>query len=128
MAGFFVRVFVNMLGIWLASEIVPGIQVSGASTLLAAALVLGIVNALVRPIAVVLTFPITIVSLGLFLLVINAGMLGLVARLVTDFQVRDFGSAFLGALIVSVVGWVSTRYIGPRGGIEIAVIERRSRP
>ena len=127
MPGFFVRVFINMLGIWLASEIVPGIHVAGTSSLLAAALVLGIVNALVRPIAVLLTFPITIVSLGLFLLVINAGMLTLVSELVTDFQVRDFGSAFLGALVVSVVGWVSTRYVGPRG-IQVAVIERRPEP
>jgi len=126
MRGFLIRMLINAAGIWLASEIVPGIRVSGTSTLLAAAIVLGIVNALVRPLAVVLTFPITVVSLGFFLLFINAAMLGLVANLVSEFHVRDFGSAFLGALIVSLCGWATSHYIGPRG-TRIEVIEYRSR-
>ncbi len=127
MQGFLLRTLINAMGIWLASEIVPGIRVSGTSTLLAAAVVLGIVNALVRPLAVVLTFPITLLSLGFFLLIINASMLGLVAYLVTEFHVRDFGSAFLGALVVSLCGWATSHFIGPRG-TRIDVIEYRSRP
>ena len=126
MPGFLVRLLINALGIWLASEIVPGIQVDGTGTLLVAALLLGIVNALVRPIAILLTLPLTIFSLGLFLLVINAGMLTLVAKLVGEFHVRDFTSAFLGGLIVSLTGWVSSRYVGPRG-FELEVTEYRSR-
>ena len=124
MPGFFIRLLINALGIWLASEIVPGIHVDGAGTLLATALLLGIVNAIVRPIAIVLTLPLTIASLGLFLLVINAGMLALVARLVSDFHTDSFGAAFLGALIVSLTGWVSSRYVGSRG-VEIEIVEVR---
>ena len=126
MSGFLVRLVINALGIWLASEIVSGIQVTSTSSLLAAALVLAIVNALVRPVAILLTLPITVFSLGFFLLVINAGMLALVSNLVTDFQIHDFGSAFFGALIVSLCGWVSSHYIGSRG-VKIDVIEYRSR-
>ena len=126
MPGFLIRLLINALGIWLASEIVSGIHVDGTGSLLAAALLLGIVNALVRPIAVLLTLPITILSLGLFLLVINAGMLALVAQLIGDFHVRDFSSAFLGGLIVSVTGWISSRYVGP-SGFSVEVTEYRSR-
>jgi putative membrane protein len=125
--GFFVRLLINALGIWLASEIVSGIQVEGTATLFVAALLLGIVNALVRPVAILLTFPLTIFSLGLFLLVINAGMLALVAQFVGEFQVRDFGSAFLGALIVSLTGWFSSRFVGPRGfAVEVTEYQTRS--
>jgi putative membrane protein len=77
--GFILRVLVVALGLWLASALVPGIQVEDGWTLIGAALLLGIVNALVRPLIVILTLPITILTLGLFLLVINAAMLGLVA-------------------------------------------------
>jgi putative membrane protein len=126
--GFFVRLLINALGIWLASEVVPGIHVDGIGTLLAAALLLGIVNALVRPIAILLTLPLTVFTLGLFLLVINAGMLALVAQLLGDFHVDDFGSAFFGGLIVSLTGWLSSRYVGPRGSFEVEVTEYRSRP
>jgi putative membrane protein len=75
------RVLIVALGLWLASELVPGIDVDGAGTLLGAALFLGLVNAVIRPIIIVLTLPITILTLGLFLPVINAGMLALVASL-----------------------------------------------
>lgn len=126
MPGFLIRLLINALGIWLASEIVPGIDVAGTSSLLAAALLLGIVNALVRPIAVMLTLPLTIFSLGLFLLVINAGMLMLVSKLVTEFRVHTFGAAVLGALIIGLTGWVGSRYVGDRG-FEIEVIETRPR-
>lgn len=125
MPGFFVRLVINALGIWLASEIVPGICVEGTSSLAAAALVLGIVNSLVRPLAIILTFPFTIFTLGLFLFVINAGMLALVANLVSDFQIRDFGSAFFGALIISLTGWFSSHFVGS-GGAKLEIIEYRS--
>src|SRR5215203_5528431 len=99
-------------GLWLASELVPGIDVKDGPSLLAAALILGIINAVIRPIVVVLTLPITILTLGLFLLIINAGMLGLVASLFDDFTVAGFWSALLGSLVVSITGWLASWLIG----------------
>jgi putative membrane protein len=123
MPGFFIRLVINILGLWLASEIVTGLEVSGRGTFIAAGLLLGVVNALIRPIAILLTLPVTILSLGIFLLFINAGMLQLVAWLLKDFQLAGFGPAFFGALIVSLTGWVSSWFIGSKGKMEVMVIE-----
>jgi putative membrane protein len=122
MIGFVVRVLVVALGLWLAAQIVPGIAVRGVGTLLGAALLLGIVNAVVRPLVVILTLPITVVTLGLFLLVINAAMLALVAWLFDDFIVTGFWAALFGALVVSVTGWLASYFIGPRGRIEVIYV------
>jgi putative membrane protein len=116
---------IGAFGLWIASAIVPGMQIVGLGTLLLASLLLGFVNAIVRPIAIVLTLPITLISLGLFLLVINAAMLGLVATLLENFRLAGFGSALLGSIVVSVTTWIASWYIGPGGGIEILVVERR---
>jgi putative membrane protein len=124
MAGFIVRLLVSALGLWLASALVPGIVVHGAGTLLGAALLLGIVNAIIRPLLVLLTLPITVLTLGLFLLVINAAMLGLVAAMFDNFAIAGFGSALLGAIIVGITGWLASWFIGPRGRIEIIVMRR----
>ena len=105
-----------------ASRIVPGIEIATVGTLLFAALLLGIVNAVVRPVVVVLTLPITVVTLGLFLWVINAAMLGLVAAFLSGFQIAGLGSALLGSLIVSITSWLASRYIGPRGRFEVLVL------
>ena len=125
MAGFLLRFLVVALGLWLASELVPGIAVTGAGTLLGAALLLGIVNAVVRPLLVVLTFPITVLTLGLFLLVVNAAMLGLVAWVFDNFTIAGFWPAVFGAIVVSVTGWLASYFIGPRGRIEIMVVRHR---
>jgi putative membrane protein len=119
MTGFVLRVAIVALGLWLATQILPGLYFEGAGTLLAAALLLGIVNAVVRPVAVVLTLPITLLTLGLFLLVINAAMLGLVALLLSGFQISGFWTAIGGALIVSVTGWVASGLIGNNGKVEV---------
>ena len=113
------------LGLWLASALVPGITVRGVGTVLGAALLLGIVNAVVRPLLVILTLPITVLTLGLFLLVINAAMLGLVAWMFDNFTIAGFGSALLGSIVVSVTGWLASYFIGPRGRIEIIVARHR---
>ena len=123
--GFGVRLLVGGLGLWLASELVPGISVRDDWTLLGAAILLGIVNAIVRPVLVVLTLPITVLTLGLFLLVINAGMLGLVAALFQGFTIAGFGSALLGALVISITGWLASWFIGPRGRVEVIVQQSR---
>ena len=113
------------LGLWLAAQLVPGISVQGVGTVLGAALILGIVNAVVRPLLVILTLPITVLTLGLFLLVINAAMLGLVAWMFDDFTIAGFGSALLGAMVVGATGWLASYFIGPRGHIEIIVVRQR---
>lgn len=122
--GILMRMAITAIGLWVASELVTGISVRGGATLIGAALVLGLVNAVVRPIAVVLTLPITLVSLGLFLWVINAAMIGLVAWFLEGFQVANFGSALLGAIIVSLTGWIGNAFIGERGRYEIAMMRR----
>lgn len=125
MAGFLVRVIIVMAGLWLASAIVPGLDIRGVGTLLGAAVLLGIVNAIVRPIVVILTLPVTILTLGLFLLVINAAMLGLVAAFFDGFHVAGFGSAVLGAIVVSITGWIASYFIGPRGKVDIVMVRRQ---
>lgn len=124
MAGFLLRLLISALGLWLASAIVPGLEVRGAGTLLIAALLLGVVNAIVRPVLFVLTLPITIVTLGLFLLVINAAMLGLVAWVLTEFTISGFWAALFGGIVVSIVSWLASWFIGPRGRFEILVARR----
>lgn len=125
MIGFLIRFLIVAVGLWLASILVPGIEVQGVATLLGAALLLGIVNAVVRPVLIVLTLPVTILTLGLFLLVINAGMLGLVALVFDNFRIAGFGSALLGAIVVSLTAWLASSFIGPRGHFEIIVVRRR---
>ena len=119
MTGFLLRVAIVALGLWLATYLLPGLYFEGPGTLLAAALLLGIVNAIVRPIAVLLTLPLTLLSLGLFLLVINAAMLGLVALLLSGFQISGFWTAVGGALIVSLTGWLASGLIGNNGKVEV---------
>ena len=116
---------VAMLGLFLASELLPGVSIEGTGTFILAAFLLGIVNAVVRPIAFVLTFPLTIVTLGLFLFVLNAAMFGRVAALLDNFTVAGFWSALFGAIVVSITSTVASWYIGPDGKFEIFVIRRR---
>ncbi|MCH8133643.1 MAG: phage holin family protein [Myxococcales bacterium] len=125
MLGLLIRLAIGAAGLWIASRLVPGMSIEGTSTLVLAAFLLGLVNAIVRPLAIVLTFPITIVTLGLFLLVVNAGMLALVAALLDGFQLADFGSALWGSLVVSLTSWVANWTIGPSGRVEVMVVERR---
>jgi len=116
---------ISAFALWVASAIVPGMAITGTGTLLAAALLLGLVNAVVRPLALLLTLPFTIVTLGLFVLVVNAAMLGLVAAMLDGFTIAGFGSALLGSLVVSVVGSLVSWNIGPSGRFEVMVVERR---
>ena len=125
MLGFLLRLLIGALGLWLASELMPGIEVHGAWTLFGAALLLGIVNAVVRPLLVILTLPITVLTLGLFLLVINAATFGLVAWMLDNFTIAGFWPALLGAIVVSVTGWLASYFIGPRGRVEVMVVRHR---
>jgi putative membrane protein len=122
MTGFVLRALISAIGLWIATRWVSGIRIDDAATLVLAGLLLGIVNAIVRPFAIVLTLPITILTLGLFLLVVNAGMVALVASALPGFHITGgFGSAFATALIVWLTGWIGSWLIGPRGKIDIYV-------
>src|SRR4051794_9534968 len=112
------RILVNAAALWLASVIVPGIHAGGLGSILATALVFGIVNALIRPVMKMVSCPIILLTLGLFTLVINALMLmltGWVGRqLGIDFTVAGFVPAFLGALLISVVSTVLSWVLVPK--------------
>lgn len=100
-----VRWLLNAAALAITAWIVPGIEVSGAIALIVAALVIGLVNALVKPVLVVLTLPLTILTLGLFLLVLNALLFWLAAAIAPGFAVAGFWSALFGAVVMAVVGW-----------------------
>lgn len=122
MIGFIARALISAIGLWIATRRVSGIRIDDPTSLVLAGLLLGVVNAVVRPIAVVLTFPITILTLGFFLLVVNTAMVALVAALLPGFHIwGGFWSAFLTALIVGITGWLGSWFIGPRGKIDVYV-------
>ncbi len=122
MTGFILRALIAAIGLWIATRWVSGIRIDDATTLVLAGLLLGVVNAIVRPIAILLTLPITILTLGLFLLIVNTGMVALVAGLLPGFRIPGgFWSAFATALIVWITGWVGSWLIGPRGKIDVYV-------
>ena len=118
MIGFIIRALVTAGGLWIATQLPIGITARSWESLIGAGLLLGIVNAIVRPVLIILTFPITIVTLGLFLLVINGLMLGLVSLLPIGFHVHGLISAVLGAIVVGLTSWVASWFIGPSGRFE----------
>jgi putative membrane protein len=124
MNGFLVRMLITAISLWLAALVVPGMHLAGFGTVLGAALVLGIVNAFVRPIVILLTLPLTILTLGLFLLVVNAMMLGLVSAMFSGFSISGFWSAIFGAIFVSFFSWLASAFIGPTGRYEVMVVRR----
>ena len=119
MAGFILRGLIAALGLWAATEMLDGFTIDTATTLVIAGLLLGVVNAIVRPFALLLSLPALLLSLGLFLLVVNAAMLGLVALMLPGFRIAGFWTAVGGAIIVSVVSWIGSWFIGSRGRVEI---------
>lgn len=106
MGGFIVRAVFSAIGLWIASLLVPGVRFRDTLSLIEAAVLLGVVNALVRPILVILTLPVTLLTLGLFLLVINAGMIALVAHVLHGFHLASFSAAVLTAVVTGVVSWI----------------------
>jgi putative membrane protein len=123
MKGFLVRVLITAVGLWVASAL-RGVHIEGVGTLLLAALLLGIVNAVVRPVLIILTLPITILSLGVFLLVINGVMLALVAAVLARFSIDGLGWAILASIVVTVTGWIGNAFIGPKGRWEVMASRR----
>ena len=127
MQGFLIRAVVVAVGLWLASMIVPGVEFRSTGALIAAALLLGVINAVVRPILIILTFPITLLTLGLFLLVINGLMIELVSWFLRDsFIVTGFWPAFFAAIVVGLASWVMSGWVGgPENKGRIDVITMR---
>lgn len=116
--GFLIRWAVCAFALWVARAIVPGIRIEGAVTLWTAALLLGFVNAVVRPLMVFFTFPLTVLTLGLFLFVVNAAMLGLVAAMLDRMTIAGFWSALAGSIVVSLVSWLVSSTIGSSARVE----------
>ena len=120
--GFLIKLILKILftaaGLWVAARFVGGIHYDTLQTLAIAAVVLGIINAIVRPIVTVLTIPITIITLGLFLLVVNGLMLLLVGFLLKGhgFEVDGLVPAILGAIVVGIISWIGHMIIGEGGG------------
>ena len=125
MQGIVIRTLIYMLGLFLASRLLPGVSIVGTGSFILAAVLLGLANAFIRPLMFVLTFPLTIVTLGLLIFVLNAAMFGLVAAILDNFQVAGFWSALFGAVIVSITSTVASWTIGPDGKYEVFVIRRR---
>ena len=118
MIGFILRALIAAVGLWIATKIVGGIGADSPTALLFSALLLGVVNAIVRPILILLTLPFTIVTLGLFLLVINGLMLELVAVFIHGFHVHGLWAAILGSIVVGLTGWIGSWFISSQGRYE----------
>ena len=103
---FLVRLLLNGIAIIVAAWFVPGVQLAGIVPAIFAGMLLGFVNALVRPVLLLLTFPFTLLTLGLFIFVVNAICFALTAALVPGFELSGFFAAFFGALVVTIVSWV----------------------
>jgi len=106
---------VYTLAITITSYILPGVQIGGLKAALLAALVLGLVNAILRPLLIFFTLPITILSMGLFVLVINAGLVLAASRLVSGFYVAGFWWALAFSLVIALVNWLLNRLVKPVG-------------
>ncbi len=119
MKGFIARTFITAFGLWIADTLLPGIRFDGVVSLWLSALLLGVVNAVVRPLVVLLTLPITFLSLGLFILVINGLMLMMVAAFVSSFHIAGLGSAVIASIILGISGWLANGYIGDKARVEV---------
>jgi putative membrane protein len=117
MLGFLLRWSINLLALVTAAVLIKGIRIQSIEMGILAAGILGVVNAVIRPIVLVFTLPINLLTLGLFTLVINAAMLKLVSMVVPGFVIESFAAAFLGALIVSVVSWTLNIFVGGDGKV-----------
>ena len=118
MKGIFLRWLILTFSIIVTSYLIDGIQVSGFLSAFFAAAILGILNAFFRPILLILTLPVNILSLGLFTFVINAIVLKMVSGVISGFEVYGFWSAVFGSLLISLVSWLLTSFIGGRGTIQ----------
>jgi putative membrane protein len=123
MPGFLLRWILNAIALWLTSMVVSGIHVSGPLSLLLAAMVLGMLNAVLRPALLLLTLPINLLTLGLFTFLINGFMLKLTGTLVPGFQVVGFWAAVLGAILLSLLSFLLSLFVTDSGRVQYIHIE-----
>jgi putative membrane protein len=107
MVRFIVQALAAAFGFWLSARVVPGVHAHGLGSLIAAGVILGLINALVRPILILLTFPITLLTLGLFLFVINGISVWLTAALLKGVQVDGLAPAILASIVITLVSWLA---------------------
>ena len=124
--GFLIRLFLNGLALLIVSTVIPGIEVRGVLPALSAAFFLGIVNAVVRPVILLLTLPLTIMTLGLFIPLLNAALLKLVSLMIQGFEVHGFWSAVFGAILLSLISGLLNLLINDRGRVEVIVHRHRN--
>ena len=123
--GFLIRLCLNALALLIVSTVISGIEVRGVLPALAAAFFLGIVNSVLRPVLVILTLPLTILTLGLFIPLINAFLLKLVSLMIRGFEVHDFWSAVFGAILLSLVSGLLNFFINEDGRVEVVIHQQR---
>jgi putative membrane protein len=125
--GILLRWLILTAAILLASHVVSGIEVHGFWSAFFAAAILGILNAFFRPILIILTLPLNILTLGLFTFVINAFLLKMVSGVISGFEVHGFWPAVLGSLVISIVSWLLSSFVNERGRIEYIDLKKKSR-
>lgn len=125
MRGLFLRWLIQTLAILAAAYLLEGIVVRGFLPALFAAAVLAVLNALLRPVLLLLTLPLNILTLGLFTFVINALLLQMASGVIGGFEVHGFGTAFIGSLLISLVSWLLTTLIGDKGKVDVIVLNDR---
>ena len=125
MKGIFIRWLILTAAIMVASYVIDGIQVKGFFTALFAAAILGILNAFFRPILIILTLPINILSLGLFTFIINAMLLKMASGVISGFEVYGFWSAIFGSLLISLVSWALSSFINEQGRMEYIDLKKK---
>lgn len=119
MPGFLARILITAFGLWMADVALAGVWFEGAAPLFVAALLLGFANAFIRPVVIFLTFPLTLVTLGLFLFVVNGAMLLLVDRIMAPMHVEGLGTAIVASVIVGITGWLANGFVGNRAKVEV---------
>jgi len=126
MNGIFIRWLALTVAVLIASYLMDGIRISGFFSAFFAAAILGILNAILRPIALVLTLPINVLSLGLFTFVINALMLKMASGIISGFDVHGFWTAVFGSLLISIISWMLTSFVNERGSVTYIDLGRRT--
>ena len=127
MKGLILRWLISTASIVLASYLVNGIRVSGFFSALLAAVALGILNAVLRPILIILTLPLTILTMGLFIFFINALMLVMASGIIPGFDVQGFWPAMFGSLIISIINWILSMFINEQGKIEYIELTKKGK-
>jgi putative membrane protein len=126
MKGVFIRFVITGVAVFLAAQVIPGIELETMGAGIAAAIILALLNALVRPILYLFSLPLIVLTLGLFMIAINALLLHLVSALVKGFHVTGFWTSFWGAVVISVVSTILNLWVSEQGQLEI--VTPRSRP